>query len=139
MSTLIFRNIFNQDTRLAFLYVKLSVRLKLLESQWLFKTPCQNHARKAEETSNFHRGQALPRSSSPQVHTSLRGTVERLIRTSQYKGLPFLPCWGWLGCGRNSGILEVQFSTSFHQKNLLEIINEFRKDTKSIHTYQLHF
>ena len=77
------------------MYVKLSVRLKLLESQLLFKTPCQNHARKAEETSNFHtEAKPYPDPVHPKSTCHLQALWKDCMRTSQYKGLPFLPCCG---------------------------------------------
>ena len=95
MSTLILKNIFNQYTRLAFMYVKLSVHLKLLGSKLLFKPPCQNHARKAEKTSNFHtEAKPYPDPVPPKSTCHLEALWEDYIRTSQYKGLPFLPCCG---------------------------------------------
>ena len=54
MLTLLLRDILNQDIRLAFMYIRLSVHLKLLKNKVHFKIPCQNHARKAEKTSNFY-------------------------------------------------------------------------------------
>ena len=54
MLKLIFRDISNQDTKLALMYIKLSIHLELLENKILFKAPCQNHARKAKKILNFH-------------------------------------------------------------------------------------
>lgn len=85
MLTLIFRDISNQCTKLALVYISVSVHLKLLENKIPFKTPRQNHARKAKKTLNFHiEAKPYPDPVHSKSTWNFESTVERL-----YLGLPY--------------------------------------------------
>ena len=105
--------------RLAFMYVKLSVRLKLLESKLLFKTPCQNHARKAEKTSNFHI-EAKPYPDP--VHPKSTYNLETILGLPNIKDFPFFPVVDDLDVVETVGFWNSNFP-HHSTKKLLEIMN----------------
>ena len=132
MSTSIFRSIFNQGTRLVFMYVRLYVWNYWRVNSFSKHHVCQQHARKAEKTSNFHI-EAKPYPDP--VHPKSTCHAEALWEGYTRSRCP--PCCGRPGYGRNSGIFEFQFSTSFHKKTIRT--NKFSKVAKSIHRNHLHF